>query len=341
MITYNHEFFLAQAIESVVMQETHFLYELIIGEDCSTDRTRQICLDYQKKYPEKIHLLLHETNRGMMPNFFQTLETCTGKYIALLEGDDYWTDPYKLQKQVAFLEAQPDFVTCFHRVKILDNEGLQKRNLEYLLPGKKAYYTVDDLLEHSCFIPTCSTLTRNHLFPELPDWLRTVTLGDIAYQILNALHGKIGFLDETMAVYRVHPGGVGSSQTATTILEKTVQTYRALGTQLHLQQRASYRHGLVKFYLSLGHAYIGAQQYRKACATIYQAFTQPHLPFLIVSQGVSAGIRPIWRGLLQPLRRMRIWGLGWLKSWCGEACYQKLKTKFQRISSQKKGGSEA
>ena len=105
MITYNHEKYIVQAIEGVLMQKTDFPIELVIGEDRSTDNTRNICLEYKEKYPDQIKLLLPENNLGMLGNFITTLHACTGKYIAFCEGDDYWTDPYKLQKHVDFLEA--------------------------------------------------------------------------------------------------------------------------------------------------------------------------------------------------------------------------------------------
>lgn len=102
MITYNHEKFIAQAIDSILMQQVNFDYEIVIGEDCSTDGTRAIVIQYQKEYPDKIRLLLPEENLGMHKNFVQTFRACQGEYIALLEGDDYWTSPRKLQKQVDF-----------------------------------------------------------------------------------------------------------------------------------------------------------------------------------------------------------------------------------------------
>lgn len=102
MITYNHESFIAEAIEGVLMQRTDFNYQLLIGEDNSTDRTREIILDYMKCNQDIIHLLPQEKNLGMIPNFIETLKACNGKYIALCEGDDYWIDPDKLQKQVDF-----------------------------------------------------------------------------------------------------------------------------------------------------------------------------------------------------------------------------------------------
>mgnify|MGYP001248218371 CR=1 FL=1 len=110
MITYNHEKYIAQAIEGVLMQKTNFLFELVIGEDCSTDSTRVICKEYADRYPNIIKLLPDAgKNLGMMENAIRTTMACTGKYIALCEGDDYWTDPYKLQKQVDFLEAHNDY----------------------------------------------------------------------------------------------------------------------------------------------------------------------------------------------------------------------------------------
>ena len=98
MITYNHERFIAQAIESVLMQQTDFAVELVIGEDCSTDKTRAIVCAYGERYPERIRLLLPERNQGMIPNFVATMNACQGQYIALLEGDDYWTDRIQAAK---------------------------------------------------------------------------------------------------------------------------------------------------------------------------------------------------------------------------------------------------
>ena len=99
MITYNHERFIAQAVESALMQETDFDYEIVIGEDCSTDGTRQVLLDLHDRHPDRIRLLLREKNIGASHNFVGTLEACRGEYVAFLDGDDYWTCPNKLQKQ--------------------------------------------------------------------------------------------------------------------------------------------------------------------------------------------------------------------------------------------------
>ena len=128
MITYNHERFIAQAIESVLMQQTDFAVELVIGEDCSTDGTREIVRAYGERYPERVHPLLHEHNLGLKGhnNFVATLKACRGQYIALLEGDDYWTDPHKLQKQVDFLDGHPEYVGCFHNAMEVFDDGIRE-----------------------------------------------------------------------------------------------------------------------------------------------------------------------------------------------------------------------
>jgi len=117
MITYNHERYISEAIDGILMQECDFEYELVIGEDYSTDNTRKICEQYAAKYPNKIKLLQSVNNWGMNSNFIRTVKECNSKYIALCEGDDYWTDPLKLQKQVDFLEKNKEYSLCFHRAK--------------------------------------------------------------------------------------------------------------------------------------------------------------------------------------------------------------------------------
>ncbi|NLK92600.1 MAG: glycosyltransferase family 2 protein [Bacteroidales bacterium] len=116
-ITYNHEPFIAKTIEGVLMQQVKFPIELIIAEDCSTDGTRAICQQYAEQYPDLIRLITSESNVGAVANERRAILAARGKYIAFCEGDDYWTDPLKLQKQVDFLESHPDYSVTFHRCK--------------------------------------------------------------------------------------------------------------------------------------------------------------------------------------------------------------------------------
>ena len=203
MITYNHELYINQAIEGIMVQKTNFQIELVIGEDCSTDNTRKICLEYKEKYPDKINLLLPVKNLGMIPNFVNTLNACTGKYIAICEGDDYWTDPLKLQKQVDFLEENEDFSVCFHAVKIEKD----KKIVDDFITPEVSDITDIYSLAHGNYIHTPSVVFRkNEEVMKTMDAWRDLSLGDYPLHMLNAQYGKIKKLPETMAIYRV---GVG------------------------------------------------------------------------------------------------------------------------------------
>ncbi|MFN8256697.1 MAG: glycosyltransferase [Bacteroidales bacterium] len=207
MITYNHEKYIAQAIEGVVMQNTNFDFELVIGEDCSLDATRKICLDFKEKYPEKIRLLLNEKNLGMMPNFIQTLNVCNGKYIALCEGDDYWTDPKKLQKQVDLLENNSDFVMSFHNTKVEYDNG-QKTELSNNYK-KDTILTIVDLIKE-WNIMTASLVFKNVLPKKYPDWFYQLKNGDYGLELLLGDKGQIYYHNIVMAAYRKHVGGISN-----------------------------------------------------------------------------------------------------------------------------------
>lgn len=205
MIAYNHEPYIVQAVESALMQQTNFDYEIVVGEDCSTDRTRALLVGLQQRHPGKIRLLLPERNLGMMPNFIQTLKACRGQYTALLEGDDYWTDPRKLQKQVDFLDANPGFVMCFHNVEVLDEAGNRTR----ANAGPQEVFSVKDVISREWFIMTCSIVFRNALL-DYPAWFYQVRNGDYALQLLVSRHGPVRYLDEVMSVYRKHGAGASA-----------------------------------------------------------------------------------------------------------------------------------
>src|SRR5258708_6758901 len=164
-ITYNHERFIAQAIESVLAQRVHFEYEIVMGEDCSTDGTRKVIMDFHRRYPDRIVPLLREQNIGAMRNLEATLAACRGRYLALLEGDDYWTYGEKLQKQVDFLDTHPGSSMCCHRVQSLDKTGFAEANIFPPLPAGP--YAIEDLLKGN-FVMTCSAILRRDFVPALP-----------------------------------------------------------------------------------------------------------------------------------------------------------------------------
>ena len=203
-ITYNHEKFIADAIEGFLMQQTKFPVEMVIGEDGSSDKTKEICEAYQRKYPDKIRLLPTEGNLGMMRNFRRTLAACTGKYTAICEGDDYWTDPQKLQIQVDFLENNPDYAICFHRVYELEKKD--KRISTLYGSVKEETYSINDLANEN-IMHTTSVVYRSGLFHEFPEWFHESPVGDYVLHMMNARHGKIKYLPAVMAVYRIHADG--------------------------------------------------------------------------------------------------------------------------------------
>ena len=211
MITYNHEKFIGQAIESVLMQKTNFDYELVIGEDCSTDGTKDIIIQYQKKNPEQIKLLPNEKNIGCNQNFIRTLSACNGEYIAILEGDDFWTSQNKLQKQVDFLDTQIDCSICFHKVLGFYEGNSQKK--DFFIPSKKIkpLSTIEDLLKEN-FIPTLSVMYRKKNIPSIPEYLTKFWMLDWPLHIIIAETGKIGYLNEDLGKYRRHENSLCSKK---------------------------------------------------------------------------------------------------------------------------------
>ena len=210
MITYNHERFIAQAIESVLMQQTDFAVELVIGEDCSTDGTRAIVRDYGERYPERIRLLLPEHNLGMMPNFVATLKACRGQYVASVEGDDYWTDPHKLQKQVDFLESASGVQSVLSMKHTISGRMVAKWNTS----------DPDSLPSSPCTrSKTSSPVTSSRLHPWffVTAWwmnrIRTFSRLQLATGCSTSCSPKresLAFLDENWSVRRIHPGGATS-----------------------------------------------------------------------------------------------------------------------------------
>jgi glycosyltransferase involved in cell wall biosynthesis len=223
MCTYNHEKHIAQAIEGVLMQRTNFRYRLIIGEDCSTDRTREIVVGYAERNPDKIEAVLHPKNVGAHANSKVLFGKCTAKYIALCDGDDYWTDPGKLQTQVDFLESNSDFASCYHNV-LEDHEQDPSKSSLFCPPDQPAVCLTTDLLSKGNVIPTCSNVYRRKLVPMMPVWVQKLGMGDWPLNIMLSQLGQIKYFNRVMGVYRVHSSGMWSTGTA---IEKELSVLQA------------------------------------------------------------------------------------------------------------------
>lgn len=213
--TYNHKDYISKCLDSILMQQTTFPFEIILGEDESRDGTRDICKEYALKNPEKIRLFLRNRkdviyingNPTGRYNFIENLKAATGEYIALCDGDDYWTDPLKLQKQVDFMEEKPNYTICFHKVKNLANKNFEEDEVinNRYNNIKNRPITVTDLVEQSNFIHTPSVLFRNVL-TEFPLEFSYSSVGDYFLYILLSQKGFIHRIDEEMAVYRRNVG---------------------------------------------------------------------------------------------------------------------------------------
>jgi len=203
MMVYNHEKYLEVALKSILFQKCNFDFEIVIGEDNSKDGSRDLLLDYANRFPGKFKLLLHDENIGAQKNQMRVFDNCIGKYIAMCEGDDYWTDPLKLQKQVDFLEANPDYVLCFHEVNVLKSDG----NIveDFITKVPENYETIESLATFGNYIHTPSVVFRN-IIRKFPFEFELSPIGDYFLYMLLAEHGKLKFLKEKMAVYRFESG---------------------------------------------------------------------------------------------------------------------------------------
>jgi glycosyltransferase involved in cell wall biosynthesis len=218
--TFNHSKFIAKMLEGAIMQKTNFDFEIIIGDDASSDDNALIIREYANEYPSLIKAFLHSKNLGPIEprelggknNVGFLFGQSKSEYIALCEGDDFWTDPFKLQKQVDFLDQNPAYAMCHHQLEVI----YEDHSPSHLFNPKNQpeISKIDDLLaDNSWFLGTASTVFRNVFIQGMPDWWWETASGDLGIFIEVARHGKIKFFQETMGVYRKHRGGMTNIHT--------------------------------------------------------------------------------------------------------------------------------
>jgi len=255
IMTYNHAHFIRKAIDSVLMQQVNFNHEIVISEDFSTDGTREIVIEYQEKYSGKIRLLLSQKNLHSNEVVARGITACKGEYIALLDGDDYWTSPHKLQKQVDFLDKYPECSMCFHNATAFYEDG-SKEPWTWTPTNQKEFSTLEDIWLGN-FIATCSTMFRNRAFGEVPKWYSFFPITDWPLHILNAEQGKIGYINEVMGAYRYHRGGDYSLLSQEQKLRTTFNFYHLMNYNLGFRYN-----NLIKIALS-NYFYEWAEEYEK------------------------------------------------------------------------------
>lgn len=213
-ITYNQEKFIEECLNSFIMQKVNFPIEIVISNDCSTDSTQNIIDEFKSKYHNLIRDVSPKNNIGVVNNFWNAFNSCKGKYIALCEGDDFWTDENKLQKQVDFLEANPDFTLCFHSVRVFYEDGSKP---DYYYPRfdqieNRTEFDFNDLIKQN-FIQTNSVVYRSlrDKVEEVYDISEQLLPLDWFMHLLHANHGKIKYFSDAMSCYRKNIQGIWSS----------------------------------------------------------------------------------------------------------------------------------
>jgi len=218
--TYNHEPYIGEAIDGFLMQETDFPFEILIRDDCSTDKTAEIVKEYADKYPSLIKPVFEKENtysQGVKP-MPQLYKISDGKYIALCEGDDYWTDPLKLQKQVYFLEENSNFSLVASK-SFVDKPGGN-------IMGIPGVYNFSDILQNNCFSTQTVLFRASNFNDDTIDLMKNIKVGDWPLFIYQLKFGKGIVVDEVRAVYRMHEGGVHSTLQAHDIHMVALDCYK-------------------------------------------------------------------------------------------------------------------
>ena len=237
--TYNHEKFIARALNGFIRQKTNFKFEVIVADDASTDRTQEIIREYAEKHPDLIKPLLREKNIGAIMNFQDMIKNIPTEYVALCEGDDYWTDENKLQIQVDWLDAHPEYSACFHPVRVLFEDKSKTSELNPSpVPSVHGFYNPEidpytkkdillaDILK-SVSIPTCSLVYRWRFRngKDLELFRTDITPRDVVNQLLHAETGPFHFIDKEMGVYYRPMDSYWSSETRSKLFDYTMRYF--------------------------------------------------------------------------------------------------------------------
>lgn len=270
LFTFNHEKWISKAIDSILMQKTNFDFEIVILEDLSTDKTREIVVNYQRKYPEQIKLILSEYNKCDNTNAIKAIESSNAEYIAFLDGDDHWTSPDKLQKQVDFLDNHQDFALCFHNVRVF-YEDKKHEDYNNNPDDQKTVTNIKDIIEF-CYIKTSSAMIRKRLVPNIPDWFLSIKLPDWALFVLYAQYGKIGYINEVMSCWRIHEKGYWSGLSTILQLQSFIDFYLGMNVNLNYKYNSIFKKLLSVYYYRLAIEYQQLSELDKAKNNIIKSF---------------------------------------------------------------------
>ncbi|NBX68888.1 MAG: glycosyltransferase [Proteobacteria bacterium] len=261
VITYNHEKYLAQALDGILSQKVDARLEIIIADDASTDRTLEIAKKYSDEYPGYFKVLSTPNNMGHTRNYDRAWKAATGEFIAHCDGDDYWTNPKKLSLQLSFLETNPNFSCVAHKVwAISEEDGSQHGPVPRT---EQQTFDTSELLE-ACFPHNCSLFFRNHLFDELPSFFFKLTGHDWCIDILNSLKGPIKIMPDVMGVWRMRTQGLWGGRLSSFHLEHNVFFLTEIRHFLPKESFSAQKKHLVRHQFLLSFAYLEEGNLSKA-----------------------------------------------------------------------------
>jgi glycosyltransferase involved in cell wall biosynthesis len=201
IVTFMQKETIGQCLDSVLAQRTTFPYEVIVGDDCSTDGTAEICAEYEQRHEGRITAILHATRAGMMENTRSVSSRARGEFIAWCDGDDFWTDPHKLELQVAALTAHPGCDLCSHRAEIVEQDG-SPTGRAFPQFGDRIIAADELLRRDGGLISTSSLMSRTSLMRQAPEWFFRMPVGDYFGQAIGAFRGGAVHLGRSMCAYR-------------------------------------------------------------------------------------------------------------------------------------------
>lgn len=279
MISYNHEKYIRAAIDSVLSQKVNFDFNIVIGDDCSKDMTVAILKDYKNSFPEKFDLLINDQNIGATPNALRTYKRCTGKYTAILEGDDFWIDENKLQKQVDFLEKNLDCDFCFTNAFsfIEGNENEKNLMVKTVLPEK---FNLKYFLENSVVIPNCTKLIRSEALEKIMlPWTDKIFKLDYLITVLQSVDKKIGYLNIISACYRRNLNSVLSTVNEIYAYENSLFLLKNIRNHVPNDIGAFFKRNELWHFQELAFAYLERGKYLKFIQVIPKSIFHKHSSF--------------------------------------------------------------
>jgi len=276
VVTYQHADFIKECLDSILMQQTAFPFEVIVGEDDSTDGTQDLCKVFAENHPDKVRLFLRSRKDviyiNSQPtgrfNSIENLRAARGLYVALCEGDDYWTDPFKLQKQVDFMESHPDFSLCFHDATLVDAEQNTLQET-FCHPRTTGEFPLTEFFNDNR-TATCSKVFRTSAIMPLPeanhilayDWLLSVQAGGC---------GKIYYFDENWCAYRIHSAGQWQKMTEIEMKEAAYNALSGIDAYFGYEYREFILPSLSKRKLELARSYLSLNQYGSSFSCLFDS----------------------------------------------------------------------